>query len=122
MSHFRASLYASTFLMLAIASPAVAQTDESKTTDTSEEAKPATEQEIVITGYRESLRSARAAKQRSDAIIDTVVAEDLGQLPDNSATEALARLPGVQIFRNRGEGQAITIRGLSQTLTTLNGQ
>lgn len=123
MRHFRASLYASTVLMLAIASPAVAQTDESsQSPDASGQTKPPVEQEVVVTGYRESLRSARAVKQRSDAILDTVVAEDLGQLPDNSATEALARLPGVQIFRNRGEGQAITIRGLSQTLTTLNGQ
>ena len=83
---------------------------------------PASAADIVVTGYRASLQSARDAKKRSDSIIDTVVAEDLGQLPDNSATEALARLPGVQVFRNRGEGQALTVRGLSQVLTTLNGQ
>jgi len=78
--------------------------------------------EIVVTGYRASLRTAREIKRRSDAIVDSVAAEDIGQLPDNSATEALARLPGVQIFRNRGEGQSITIRGISNVVTMINGQ
>ncbi|MCV0413782.1 MAG: TonB-dependent receptor [Brevundimonas sp.] len=78
--------------------------------------------EVVVTGLRASLETAREVKRRSDAIVDVVAAEDVNQLPDNSATEALARLPGVQIFRNRGEGQAITIRGISQVLTTINGQ
>lgn len=77
---------------------------------------------IVVTGFRASLQTAREIKRKSDAIVDVVAAEDIGQLPDNSATEALARLPGVQIFRNRGEGQAITIRGITSVLTTLNGQ
>jgi outer membrane receptor protein involved in Fe transport len=78
--------------------------------------------EVVVTGIRASLQSAREIKRRSDAIVDTVVAEDIGQLPDNSATEALARLPGVQVFRNRGEGQSITIRGISNVVTMINGQ
>ncbi|MEP9360218.1 TonB-dependent receptor [Sphingomonas sp. KR3-1] len=77
---------------------------------------------IVVTGFRASLQAARETKRKSDAIVDVVAAEDIGQLPDNSATEALARLPGVQIFRNRGEGQAVTVRGISQVVTTLNGQ
>lgn len=78
--------------------------------------------DIVVSGYRASLESARSIKRRSDAILDAVAAEDIGQLPDNSATEALARLPGVEIFRNRGEGQSITIRGTSSVVTTINGQ
>ncbi len=78
--------------------------------------------DIVVTGYRASLRTAREIKRRSDAIVDSVAAEDIGQLPDNSATEALARLPGVQVFRNRGEGQAITIRGIANVVTMINGQ
>ena len=78
--------------------------------------------DVVVTGYRASLQTAREIKRRSDAIVDTVAAEDIGQLPDNSATEALARLPGVQVFRNRGEGQSITIRGISNVVTMINGQ
>lgn len=81
-----------------------------------------TDQDIVVTGLRASLASAIEIKRNSDAIVDAVAAEDIGQLPDNSATEALARLPGVQVFRNRGEGQAITIRGISSVVTTINDQ
>lgn len=78
--------------------------------------------DVVVTGLRASLETAREIKRRSDAIVDVVAAEDVNQLPDNSATEALARLPGVQVFRNRGEGQAITVRGIPGVLTTVNGQ
>lgn len=84
--------------------------------------EPTSGGEIVVTGYRASLQTAREIKRKSDAIVDTVAAEDIGQLPDNSATEALARLPGVQVFRNRGEGQSITIRGISNVVTMINGQ
>ncbi|KAA9008552.1 TonB-dependent receptor [Sphingobium limneticum] len=80
------------------------------------------EDAIVVTGFRASMNIAREIKRKSDAIVDSIAAEDIGQLPDNSATEALARLPGVQIFRNRGEGQSITIRGISQVVTMINGQ
>lgn len=121
MCRFRRTLLAGSILTLAFPLAAQAQDGGSDAAE-SESAKSGETEEVVVSGYRESLRSARVAKQKSDQILDTVVAEDLGQLPDNSATEALARLPGVQIFRNRGEGQAITIRGLSQVLTTLNGQ
>jgi TonB-dependent receptor len=83
---------------------------------------PAPGSPIVVTGYRASMAKADEIKRRADGIEDVIVAEDINQLPDNSATEALARLPGVQIFRNRGEGQSITIRGTSSVVTTLNGQ
>lgn len=64
---------------------------------------PVADDNIVVTGFRASMNIAREIKRNSDSIVDSVAAEDIGQLPDNSATEALARLPGVQIFRNRGE-------------------
>jgi iron complex outermembrane recepter protein len=91
--------------------PGVAPTEE-----------PASGQEIVVTGLRASLQTAREIKRKSDAVVDVVAAEDINQLPDNSATEALSRLPGVQVLRFRGEAQGFTVRGLSQVLTTVNGQ
>lgn len=100
------------------------QTPGSQTTedarDTSDDDIPETT--IVVTGYRASLETAREQKRHSDAILDAVAAEDIGQLPDNSATEALSRLPGAQTLQTRGEKQGITVRGLSQVLTTVNGQ
>lgn len=78
--------------------------------------------EIVVTGIRASLQSAQARKQNADSVVDSIVAEDIGKLPDVNVTEALQRVSGVQIGRDRGEGSGITIRGLSQVASTFNGR
>ncbi|HEU4960601.1 MAG TPA: TonB-dependent receptor [Sphingomonas sp.] len=78
--------------------------------------------EIVVTGIRASLSTAQARKRNADAIVDSIVADDIGKLPDSNTTEALQRISGVQISRDRGEGGSVAIRGLTQVLTTLNGR
>lgn len=78
--------------------------------------------DIVVTGVRASLQSAQNIKRNADTIVDSIVAEDIGKLPDNNATEALQRVTGVQVSRDVGEGGAIAIRGLPQVETTLNGR
>jgi len=86
---------------------------------------PAPEQqgeEIVVTGFRASLQSAQNQKRNADQIVDAIVAEDIGKLPDNSIAEAVQRIPGVQISRRNGEGRGVAIRGLSQVKTLLNGR
>jgi iron complex outermembrane receptor protein len=60
-------------------------------------------------------------KRNAKQIVDSVVSEDVGKLPDNNVPEALSRVTGVQIDRARGEGQNVTIRGLSDVQTTING-
>ncbi|CAM3253089.1 TonB-dependent receptor [Asticcacaulis taihuensis] len=77
---------------------------------------------IVVKGYRASLRSAQQIKRRSDSIIDAVVAEDIGKLPDVNAAESLARLPGVQITHGSDEGSGVLVRGLPDVATTVNGR
>src|ERR1700761_4533020 len=78
--------------------------------------------DIVVTGVRGSLNSAAGVKRNAPTIVDSIVAEDIGKLPDNNATEALQRVTGVQVSRDLGEGSAIAIRGLPQVETTLNGR
>lgn len=78
--------------------------------------------DIVVTGIRASLQSAQNIKRNSDKIVDSIVAEDIGKLPDINVAEALQRVSGIQVARDRGEGGSIAIRGLSQVLTTLNGR
>lgn len=78
--------------------------------------------EIVVTGVRASLQSAQNVKRNAASIVDSIVAEDIGKLPDNNATEALQRITGVQVSRDVGEGGSIAIRGLPQVETTLNGR
>jgi TonB-dependent receptor len=78
--------------------------------------------EIVVTGIRASLASAQAIKQNSEQFVDSIVAVDIGKLPDVNVAEALQRISGIQITRNRGEGSSIAIRGLTQVRTELNGR
>jgi len=83
---------------------------------------PTEAQGIVVTGIRASLASAQARKREADAVVDSIVAEDIGKLPDINTTEALQRVSGVQVSRDVGEGGSVAIRGLSQVLTTVNGR
>lgn len=78
---------------------------------------------IVVTGVRASLSSAQAIKRNSQQIVDSVVAEDIGKLPDNNVVEALQRVPGVQVApRFRGESGTVLIRGLPDVVTVINGR
>jgi TonB-dependent receptor len=77
---------------------------------------------VVVSGKRASLASAQDIKRDSIGIVDAVVAEDIGKLPDTNVTDALQRVTGVQILRDRGEGAGVAIRGLTQMETTLNGR
>lgn len=86
------------------------------------EASASAVDEVVVTGLRESLRSAQQIKRNSDAILDAVVAEDIGKLPDNTAAETLARITGVQVERFSDEANRVLIRGLPDVATTYNGR
>ncbi|MXP27074.1 TonB-dependent receptor [Altererythrobacter indicus] len=79
--------------------------------------------EIVVSGIREAYRKALEVKRDSSQVVESVVAEDVGKLPDNNVIEALQRLSGIQIT-NRGGGEAsgLSIRGLPDALTTWNGR
>src|SRR5260221_7773045 len=86
--------------------------------------QPAAGPAIVITGFRAALRSATAKKKNSETVVESVTAEDIGKLPDNSITESIARLPGLAAQRNNGRAQIISIRGFGPdfSTTTLNGR
>src|SRR6202047_2269064 len=60
--------------------------------------------ESVGTGYRQSLQSALDAKRQSIQPIESVVAEDIGKMPDQNVSESLQRLPGISINRSGGKG------------------
>ncbi len=83
---------------------------------------PSTGEDIIVTGVRASLSSAQQRKQRSVQIVDSIVAEDIGKLPDNTVSDALQRVTGVQVTRGAGEAGTVLIRGLPNTATLLNGR
>jgi TonB-dependent receptor len=78
--------------------------------------------EVVVRGVRSSVESAQRVKRESLQVVDSIVAEDIGKLPDNSVAEALSRVTGVQINRLRADASATLVRGLPNVVTTLNGR
>jgi len=73
--------------------------------------------EIIVTGFRQSLQAAINLKKNSVAAVDAIVAEDIAKFPDQNLAESLQRIPGISISRDAGEGRAITVRGLSSQFT-----
>lgn len=90
--------------------------------DATAEAPPEDDSMIVVTGIRESLQSIQAIRRNSEQIIDSVVAEDIGKLPDLNTAQTAARIPGVQVYRQGGEAQNVLVRGLPNFTTTYNGR
>ncbi|WP_232522384.1 TonB-dependent receptor [Marinimicrobium alkaliphilum] len=79
-------------------------------------------EEIIVRGVRASQARAIDIKRDSTNIVDSIVAEDIGRLPDMTITDSLQRVTGVQISREANEGTSLNIRGMPQVLTTLNGE
>lgn len=77
---------------------------------------------VVVTGNKATLATAQDIKYQSSVILDAIVADDVLKLPDHSVGDSLQRVTGIQITRERGESSGVTIRGLSQMETTLNGR
>jgi iron complex outermembrane receptor protein len=81
-------------------------------------------EEVVVTGIRGSLRESIQAKREASTIVDAISAEDMGKFPDKNAAESLSHVPGVNIDREFGQGERVSIRGTDPALnrTLLNGQ
>src|SRR3984957_6718695 len=93
-----------------------------QTQSTAQSTKADDLQEIVVTGFRESLETALNRKRDSNQPIESIVAEDLGKMPDQNVSESLQRLPGISINRSGGKGTQVLIDGLGNNLITLNGE
>lgn len=84
---------------------------------------PAAEGDIVVTGIRSSLERAADIKRTAVQVVDSIVAQDIGKLPDPTTAAALQRVPGVQVSVNRNnELGDVRVRGLPDILTTVNGR
>lgn len=101
-------------LALFLPSVALAQTEP---TPSAPPASEDTGQDIVVTGFRQSLQAALNVKKNSVAAVDSIVAEDIAKFPDQNLAESLQRIPGISIQRDGGEGRAITVRGLGAQFT-----
>jgi iron complex outermembrane recepter protein len=116
----------------ALAAAAAASSDN----NSSSSSQPGeTVSEIVVTGQRMALESAQHIKEASTEIVDSIVAADIGKLPDRSVLEVLQRVPGISIdhtYRDiagkldpehfQVEGAGLTIRGLTYVRSEINGR
>jgi outer membrane receptor for ferrienterochelin and colicin len=109
---------ASALAALSISASAIAQQAPATEPPKGEEVET-----VIVTGVREALAKGLENKKEAIQVIESVVAEDIGKLPDNNVIEALQRVTGVQVT-NRGGGEAdgIAIRGLPDSTTTWNGR
>lgn len=95
-----------------LVSPAIAQTAPEQTAET-----------VVVTGIRGALNKSRDIKRKAINNVESIVAEDIGKMPDLNLAESIQRVPGIAMSREGGEGRNITLRGFGPdfTRTTLNG-
>jgi iron complex outermembrane recepter protein len=96
-----------TALVVAAVSPfaAFAQTADQVSTQAPAQADVSQVDEIIVTGsYRRSLEEAVDIKRKTVGFSDSIVATDVANFPEQNLAEALQRIPGVTIERNRGLG------------------
>ncbi|WP_404477736.1 TonB-dependent receptor [Novosphingobium sp. BL-52-GroH] len=108
--------------VLALALSGIAHAQDAAPQDAAVSDGGASAEDIIVTGVRASLASAQRIKENSVQIVDSIVAQDIGKLPDNTVSDALQRVTGVQVTRGAGEAGTVLIRGLPNTATLLNGR
>lgn len=79
--------------------------------------EPAVGDDIVVAGYRRSLQEAIDLKRDTIGFSDSIVATDIADFPEQNLSEALQRVPGVTIERDRGLGTRVNVRGLPSEFT-----
>jgi TonB-dependent receptor len=80
---------------------------------------------VLVTATRASQQSSIDRKKNAATAIDSIVAEDVGSLPDRNIGEAISRMSGIALDRgDYGEGVSVAVRGNSADLTRveLDGQ
>ena len=113
-----------TGVSIAAALAAVPAWAQDSTPAPAETAAPEASQEdqIVVTAIRETIQSSIQSKRDSDAIVDSVSAKEIGDLPGQSVGEVIATITGASIDRANYGPTEVSIRGLGSglSMTTLN--
>lgn len=110
-------LGATSLAVAALAAPAFAQTAANAP------APAASDEELVVTGFRSGERKAIETKRQAFVVSDLVVSDDIGRLPDQNTAAALRRIPGVSVQNDQNEPRFPVLRGLPPTYnrTQING-
>ena len=77
--------------------------------------------EVIVTGIRQTLENALVEKREADSLVEVILAEDIGKLPDQNLAEVLENITGIQITRTAGVGTGVQIRGSNENRIEING-
>lgn len=110
-------------MLVAIPAMSMAQTQSEQEPADEELGREDMDEIIEVRGGAYSMAEALSRKRESLQLVDAVVAEDIGKLPNNNLVEALQHVPGVQVgTRSSGETANLLVRGLGHVVTTINGR
>lgn len=78
---------------------------------------------VLVVGSAAAQAGALNQQRASDAIISVIDSDGLGNFPDTTVADSLARVPGLSIVTDQGEGRYVSIRGISTDLVaaSING-
>ncbi len=111
----------SVFALASLLRPLAAQTQDKPADPAATDDQTVKLDTFVVTSLRGSLIRADEIKMNSSDLVDSIVAQDIGKLPDNTVADALQRISGIQVSRSAGEANTVVIRGLPNIETTING-
>ena len=79
--------------------------------------------EVVVTAQAKGQMDAINRQLNSKSLVNIISSDRIQELPDANAAETVARVPGVSIRREGGEGNKVVVRGLSPKYNniTVNG-
>ncbi|MEO1079873.1 MAG: TonB-dependent receptor [Pseudomonadota bacterium] len=106
---------------LAVAVAAIASAPAAFTQQSTATAENLITEEVIVKGIRGSLASALDQKRNADSLVEVIIAEDIGKLPDQNLAEVLENITGVQITRTAGVGTGVQIRGTNANRVLFNG-
>ncbi len=105
---------------------ALVRVEQNKVTYADVKLKPGVIQgsEVVITAQLQGQQAAINQQLNSNSIVNIVSKDKIQELPDQNAAESLARLPGISLERDAGEGLKVVVRGLAPKYNniTINGE
>ncbi len=78
---------------------------------------------VLVVGSAAAQAGAINQQRASNAIINVIDSDGLGNFPDTTVADSLARVPGLSIETDQGEGRYVSIRGINTDLisASING-
>lgn len=78
---------------------------------------------VLVVGSAAAQAGAINQQRASNAIINVIDSDGLGNFPDTTVADSLSRIPGLSIENDQGEGRYVSIRGINTDLisASING-